>query len=405
MRRPWQAGKLIAPALVLVALQILPASAQRIDPKIAAHLSAHQERAYRRYLGARAVFDRDLDAYWEVVEERRNHRRHLRAAKRSYSGSDFVQVQPPVYRGPSMPSDVARIIARLTPSKPSSSSSSLPDVSDFLANARRYYGFVPRMGSEDEFKHAYAREAVRLGLSKTQVVMVYALETGGRGTYDMQAGIDPITKKGRPISTALGYAQLLAANSINELVKHGPLFLARLDELSRSRGYSGSRREELKRKRVAVSRMLRVARSVRNAWSSHVALSRQPKGLGIHALNIDADIGPWLQTMKLKGVREVAEKAGRPHLSGAEIELMNLAGPRTGLEMMDRTGLRMPTANFFSRRAYYRNTIVRDKSSAALLHALDQRMQENLKQQGSISFAQAFDTVLGRRGPTRAARR
>ena len=83
---------------------------------------------------------------------------------------------------------------------------------------------------------------------------------------------------------------------------------------------------------------------------------------------------------------------------------MNLAGPRTGLEMMDRIGLKMPTTNFFSRRAYYRNTIVRDKSSAELLQALDQRMEVNLKKAGSIAFAKAFEAASGQER-TRAARR
>ena len=41
------------------------------------------------------------------------------------------------------------------------------------------------------------------------VVRIYALETGGQGTYDMQSGINPATKQGRPISSAPGYAQLL----------------------------------------------------------------------------------------------------------------------------------------------------------------------------------------------------
>ena len=50
---------------------------------------------------------------------------------------------------------------------------------------------------------------------------IYALETGGQGTYDMQAGFNPLTKQGRAISSALGYAQLLHANSVGELVKHG----------------------------------------------------------------------------------------------------------------------------------------------------------------------------------------
>src|SRR5436853_302452 len=80
---------------------------------------------------------------------------------------------------------------------------------------------------------AYAREALALGLTKSQVVRIYALETSGLGTADMVAGIHPITKKGSPISTAIGYAQLLAANTINEIRKSGPGFIERLEQKAR----------------------------------------------------------------------------------------------------------------------------------------------------------------------------
>ena len=98
-------------------------------------------------------------------------------------------------------------------------------VADYLDAAKRVYNFTPERLSEKEFKRRYAEEAIALGLAKDQVVRVYALETGGIGTYDMQAGIHPIKKTGRAISSALGYAQLLDANSVNELAQHGQMFL------------------------------------------------------------------------------------------------------------------------------------------------------------------------------------
>ena len=75
---------------------------------------------------------------------------------------------------------------------------------------------------------------------------------------------------------------------------------------------------------------------------------------------------------------------------------MNLAGPRTGLEMMTPVGRNMPTANFFSEGGYYRNTIVRDKTAAELLAALNDRMEVNVKKPGAIEFAQIFDEVARR---------
>ena len=109
----------------------------------------------------------------------------------------------------------------------------MPGVADYLASAKRHYNFTPERISESEYKRRYALEALSYGLSKDQVVRVFALETGGNGTADMQAGIHPITKKGRPISSALGYAQLLAANSVNVMAKHGPKFVARLERMIR----------------------------------------------------------------------------------------------------------------------------------------------------------------------------
>jgi hypothetical protein len=78
---------------------------------------------------------------------------------------------------------------------------------------------------------------------------------------------------------------------------------------------------------------------------------------------------------------------------------MNLAGPRTGLEMMEPVARNMPTANFFSHGGYWRNTIVREKTAAELLVALNDRMEVHLKKPGSIEFAAAFDEVMrARRG-------
>ena len=45
--------------------------------------------------------------------------------------------------------------------------------------------------------------------------------------------------------------------------------------------------------------------------------------------------------LKLKGLKDLADTVGRAKLSGSEIELMNLAGPRTGLEMLSRERVRM----------------------------------------------------------------
>jgi hypothetical protein len=375
------------------------AHAQQIGDELASRLNEAQTRAYLLHLRARAQYSRESASYWAVIEEMKAARRRKRAAGQAFVPADYVAVQPPRYTGPPMPPDVAKIIAAMRPPEPPEP---MPVVADFLAHARSEYRFVPAPTTEALFKRRYAEEALSLGLSKDQVVRVYALETGGRGTYDMQAGIDPETKGGTPISSALGYAQLLAANSVDELVKHGEGFAKRLEALAAAPANVRSR-AQLLAKATAVRRMLRAVRSVPNAWSAHVALARTPKGLGVHALNLDADIGPWLQAVKLKGIREFAEKAGRLNLSGPEIELMNLAGPQTGLDMMEPAGRGVPTANFFTQKAYERNPIVKDRTSAELLAALEARMDQNLAKAGSVEFGKAFDAATI--AHSRAARR
>jgi hypothetical protein len=229
------------------------------------------------------------------------------------------------------------------------------------------------------------------------VVRVYALETGGLGTYDTLSGINPTTRQGRPVSSALGYAQLLHANSVGGVVEHGGDFVRRLSAMAAAPGTPADRAAELRAKASMLRKMIRAARTVPNEWGAHTRFANTPAGLGIHALNLDIDIGPWLQVLKLKSLEDDAITAGYPKLGGAQLELMNLAGPRTGLEMMTPLGARMPTSNFFSEGAYGRNPIVRDRTAGELLAILDQRMEAHLKKQGSIEFAQIFDELMQRR--------
>ena len=85
-------------------------------------------------------------------------------------------------------------------------------------------------------------------------------------------------------------------------------------------------------------------------------------------------------------------------LEGEGYTVFTATDGEQGLEMMEPVARNMPTSNFFSRGGYYRNTIVREKTAAQLLAALDERMEVGLKKSGSIEFAQAFDEAMrGRR--------
>lgn len=380
--------------MVVFLIAAVPASATNPPEAFVASLSAVDRKAFETYLTAKAAHDQVLDGYWRDVSTLRATRRTKKGRGEPLVAKDYVDTFPPRYAGPELTADLAKRWATYqaaeeakskTPPKPA------PTITDFLAHAKREYGFSPDVVPEAEFKLRYAREALSLGLTKDQVLRVYALETSGIGTADMVAGIHPIKKTGKPISTALGYAQLLAANSSDELVSHGAAFLDRLTRMAADTSLSLERRTALADKRAKLKAMLDAARSVPHRWNEHIAFARTPRGLGLHAINLDGDIGPWLQVVKLNGLKEMAQKAGRTALTGAEIELMNLAGPGTGLEMMKPAGLDAPTPNFFERGAYARNTIVRDKTSRELLAALDKRMNDNIANSGAIEFAKAFD--------------
>ena len=361
-------------------------------------LDARERRVFLEWHAAQRKHEADLGAYWKKVTSTRTQRRKKIRAGKSVGTGDYVMSFPPEYSGPKLPSRIARIWDEL---KPPVKRTPTPSVDDFLAGAKAVYGFVPERISEQEFKRRYALEALAHGLSKEQVVRVYALETGGRGTHDMQAGINPQTGRGRPISTALGYAQLLHANSVNELVKHGATFIARLQRTAETPGIDPARAAALQKKARVVRQMMASAKTVPNDWYAHVKFAGTRNGLGIHALNLDGDIGPMLQVIKLKGVREVAERAGRKNLAPAELELMNLAGPSTGLEMMTPIGRTAPTPNFFSRLGYERNPVVHKRNGAELLQKLDEVMDVHVKKPGSIEFAAAFDEAKSIRASQR----
>jgi hypothetical protein len=397
-------GLMLGVGLAGLAALLEPALAARGTQEFEATLTAAEKKQFEEYLAAKTLYDFKLDSYWRAVTDKRALRRGKKGRGEALVADDYVRTFPPTYSGPELSPDLAKRWAAFEeqrekeqkePPKPR------PNLADFLANAKTHYNFAPEQIPEREFKLRYAREALALGLTKDQVVRVYALETSGLGTADMVAGIHPIKKTGSPISTALGYAQLLAANSIDELVQHGAAFVARLRRMAGERGLDPVRAAALNAKAEALAKMVANARSVPNQWDNHVAYARTPKGLGIHAINLDGDIGPWLQVIKLNGLKETAQRAGIATLAGSEIELMNLAGPATGLEMMRPVAHDVPTPNFFERGAYARNTIVRDKTCAELMAALDKRMDENINNAGAVEFAQVFDQGLAERQAAR----
>jgi hypothetical protein len=115
----------------------------------------------------------------------------------------------------------------------------------------------------------------------------------------------------------------------------------------------------------------------------------------VHAMVLDVDVGPLLQTHKLLTSVIFARAKGymRP-LSAAELEMMNLTGDGTGLDMVTMPQAmreQVPTSNFFQRSGYERNPVaIRHNTVAKLLAITDARMDSNSNLPGARDLAAAF---------------
>jgi hypothetical protein len=347
--------------------------------------------AYRTELAlyerAHAAYRQAADAYWDGVAAKRRIRIDKRRRHEPIALDDYVLAQPPVYTGPPRPADPE------APENPAPEHAPIPLVSDFLQAAADEFGFVPDLPADEAaFKRAYAKAASAAGLSRQQIVGVYAFETGGRGTYDMQAGVTP--KRPRAISPALGYNQLLSTNTVSLLAGHGERYVATLH--AKALMLRGEERRHFDRKIAALKRMIAYCRSVPPKWSEYDRLAKTTRGgWGAHAAVLDIDIGPLLQVQKLiDSVHFARMKGYTAPLTPAELELMNLTGDGNGIDLVTMPrGMRevVPTANFFQPRGYFRNPIARRTGTVAKLFAeLERTMAREERTPGAQALAEAF---------------
>jgi hypothetical protein len=363
-----------------------PASALSARSPALATAMAQYRRALAEYMEAQATYAAAAEAYWNSIAEKRHLRTAKRANHESISIDDYVLTQPPVYIGPPKPRD---------PSKPNEEAppgrvTYVPVVADFLAAAQQEFKFVPRAPqSESEFKRAYARVAVATGLTKEQIVRIYSFEAGGNGDYDVQAGLE-YNKRARAITTALGYNQLLATNTVEVIAESGNQFIKSLS--ARAAALPDNEKAVLESTIAIVRKMVNFGKSVPDDWNEHQALANTPRGLGVHALNLDIDVGPLLQTQKLMDSVVFARRKGFSEtLTAAELEMMNLTGDGNGFDMITMPRAwrdQVPTANFFQKSGYKDNPVAqRNNTVARLIAATDARMDQEVKKPGARELA------------------
>jgi hypothetical protein len=350
---------------------------------------AEYRRKLAEYQEIRGAFDQQAGAYWDAISNKRRGRNAKRRDHQPIDLDDYVLTQPPVYTGPKRPINPA---PEPEPERPPREHKAIPVVADLLQAAAQQFQFKPQLpSSEMEFKRAYARVASAAGLTREQAVRVYAFETGGTGNYDVQSGIEHGGT--RAISTAIGYNQLLTTNSVELVAEQGTELVRALT--AKAEQLSGAPRKAMDYKLSVLKRMVALARSVPDDWSAHGKIADTQAGWAIHAMVLDIDVGPLLQTHKLLTSVIFARTKGynRP-LTAAELEMMNLTGDGTGLDMVTMPqSLReqVPTSNFFQRNGYERNPVaIRHNTVAKLLAVTDSRMDSNSNQPGARDLAAAF---------------
>jgi hypothetical protein len=378
-----------APAMAMDADTLAPPIADAMAQAPSPQAIAEYRRKLKEYQEARAAFDEEAGAYWSAISEKRKGRNAKRRDRQAIVLDDYVLTQPPLYSGPKRP-----VNPEPEEEKPPRERKPLPVVADFLKAAAEQFQFTPqRPAAEVDFKRAYARYALAAGLTREQAVRVYSFETGGNGNYDMQSGLNPSRPGSRAISTAIGYNQLLTTNSVELLAEQGHELIKELT--ARAATASGATRKAMDHKLAVLKKMVAFTRTVPDTWSEHEKLANAPQGWAVHAMVLDIDVGPMLQTHKLLTSVIFARAKGynRP-LSAAELEMMNLTGDGTGLDMVTMPQAmreQVPTANFFQRGGYERNPVaIRHNTVAKLLAVTDERMDFNSGKPGAKELAGAF---------------
>jgi hypothetical protein len=376
--RLWALAHCLIVALIAATVLIGPSNTSFADYQT--ELDAYN-RAYELYQA-------EAQAYWNSIAEKRVIRNTKRSNHEEVALSDYILTQPPTYTGPAKP------IEPNAPQPPLPPKKYIPVIADFLTDAEEQFNFLPqRPANEIEFKRTYAKAASAAGLTKDQVVRIYAFEVGGNGTYDVQAGLEYKKPDAHAISTALGYNQLLNTNTIELMAEQGDEFVQILQKAAGS--LPEKKKKLLNNKIKTLQRMIEFSRTVPDDWGQHEVIANTPKGLAAHAMNLDIDVGPLLQVQVLvSSVRFARSKGYNKTLTAAELEMMNLTGDGNGFDMISMPASfrdSVPTSNFFNQPGYEANSIViRNNVVAELLTATDAKMDEESKLKGAKDLATVF---------------
>ncbi|HEY9789265.1 MAG TPA: hypothetical protein V6D22_02620 [Candidatus Obscuribacterales bacterium] len=184
----------------------------------------------------------------------------------------------------------------------------------------------PHKMDEKEFKAAYARETLHVGAQrgftpsqvKDIVSSMYAVEGGGWGTSFttasmprelLQADKEKERLDFHPSTTAVGYNQVLKASTVDVVTRHGAQIAQRLSELSGTAPAGSAHAKELAAK---AQMMGTITAMLNDQHGAPKGLSKEEFARAVHALNMDKDVGPLIQSQVLGDLLDWYKKRKEP---------------------------------------------------------------------------------------------
>ncbi|HEY9791868.1 MAG TPA: hypothetical protein V6D22_15795 [Candidatus Obscuribacterales bacterium] len=253
------------------------------------HHSHDDEGGGRHSRGGKHHKEHKHHDYWSRVAEARHH-------------GGFISEFPPVHPGIDNPkaffqSDSLHPKQGANPSLNDLSAASRSLLREAYGD-KKHGDFSLNRVDEDTFKQRYAREAVRIGAQfgfdkknvQNVVQRIYAFEDGGWGTYETLSSMpqnlllpenQTLRNNYHPLSSAIGYNQLMLFNSVADVKQNGDAMASRIQEKATKHPDDA--------KDLSDKADLLKALHDRKAGNDRA----------LHALNLDGDIGPVLQSLEL----------------------------------------------------------------------------------------------------------
>lgn len=313
-----------------------PSDSTRTAGQSDAHTLPPDDPARKAYESAQAAYQKELATYWASVDK-------------SKQANQKVMSFPPFYTGPEKPA------GHDPPKEPST----LPTVNDMLgawrqlaplATSNKDNPDLPSLQiqetSESNFKHAYAREALVVGRkhglsdhdTENIVESIYAFEDAGQGTFDLLSGVpfrlaapdapgshgnQDARRNIHPLSTAIGYNQLLMATSL-QFIDSTNAIGRRLEDLAKAepdRAVALHNKEHLLEevKSTVHGELVKFAETnprkyldggkltyavyadfAKSSVRTSLGMTGRQLTSAVQALNLDKDIGPILQSQELE---------------------------------------------------------------------------------------------------------